>query len=32
MCNFFCLGTCMQKDLFLTTYRRFHMIEENYNY
>ena len=22
MCNFCCLGTCMQKDLFLTTYRR----------
>ena len=22
----------MQKDLFLTTYRKFHMTEENYNY
>ena len=31
MCNFRCLEACVQKDLFLTTYRRFHMTEENYN-
>ena len=30
--TFVAWGSCMQKDLFLTTYRRFHVTEENYNY